>query len=175
MERREVGRKTPQRRQTKKPGPLKYGTQFPFTLTYLSHWMLNTFGDAVGFSYGRGRREWMNQQKETNVSSLGHSLPLFTASNALTKPCMFCLVVSFQKQDTDENTPHQGEPLPILLPTPSLRAEISRKPHFGCKTEWGKAFLSHSPGRLKWQEWWWGRGVRGWYWTLKPCRLLCHL
>ena len=63
---------------------------------------LNTFSKDFS-SYGRGRRELIHQQKKAKVFPLGHFLPLFAARNSLSKSCVFCLVVSFQEEDIDEN------------------------------------------------------------------------
>lgn len=66
------------------------------------HRTLNTFSKDFS-SYRRGRRELIHQQKKAKVLPLGHVLPLFAAHNSLTKSCVFCLVVSFQEEDIDEN------------------------------------------------------------------------
>lgn len=66
------------------------------------HRTLNTFSKDFS-SYGRGRRELIHQQKKAKVLPLGHVLPLFAAHNSLNKSCVFCLVVSFQEEDIDEN------------------------------------------------------------------------
>lgn len=130
--------------------PMKNGHRAPFLRSIMleQHWILNAFRKEVDLSsYGRGRWELINQQKKTKVLPLGHSLPLFTACNFLTKSWLFCLVVSFQERDT------RWEHI-----TSGRAKNISRKPYFGSKREWDKELGPHFPGRLKSQEWWWGRG-----------------
>lgn len=79
--------------------------EWPYSSISTRHYAgtaLNTehFQKGGGSLFLWERKKGINQQKKTKVLALGHSLPLFTACNSLTKSCIFCLVVSFQEQDT---------------------------------------------------------------------------